>query len=338
LKPTSFIGSASKPSVRTRVAIGVAIGVAYGLWTVVLLALKRRYGQDSWAADFTHPWIAARALLHGANPYQAVYDANPPFGQFFLYPLPAALLVLPLSWIPLHAAAGAGVGIAMGLLAFAVTKKALWPLLLFLSAPALRIADSVQIWSPLFTAAALLSPILGIIVAKPHAGLPVVAFQSRLKPLVIGAIVGAALLGLSFVVHPQWFAEWWNVLHVAPEKTNFRPPILNPLGVPLLLAALRWKRPEARLLLASSLLPQSPYFYDQLCLLLIPGSRREMLIYAAVSQVAAMLAPIELSARRPWMIAGLYLPALFLVLRRASAVDRRAEDSGQASVAESILG
>jgi len=296
--------------------VAVAIGVAYGLWTVVLLALKRRYGQDSWAADFTHPWIAARALLHGASPYQAVYDADPPFGQFFLYPLPAALLVAPIAWLPLHAAAGVGVAIATGLLAFAVTERATWPLMLFLSAQALRVPDSVQIWAPLFTAAALLTPMLGIIVAKPHAGLSVVAFQTRLKPLIVGAIAGTLLLAISFAVYPSWFGEWWNVLHVAPEKGNFRPPVLHPLGALLLLAALRWRRPEARLLLTSALLPQSPYFYDQLPLLLIPGSRREMLLYAAVSQVAALFAPINLSSRRSWMIVGLYLPALLLVLLR----------------------
>ena len=305
-----------KPPFRTRIAAAIAVGAAYGLWTVILLALKRRYGQDSWAADFTHPWIAARALVHGLSPYQAVFDADPPFGQFFLYPLPAALLVTPISWLPLHAAAGVGVGIATGVLAFAVTENRMWPLLLFLSAPALRVPDSVQIWSPLFTAAAILTPMLGIIVAKPHAGLSLVAFQTRSRPLIVGAIVGCLLLGLSFVVYPRWLTEWMHVLRVAPESGNFRAPVLHPLGVVLLLAILRWRRPEARLLLVSSILPQSPYFYDQLPLLLVPGSKREMLVYAAISQVAALLAPIDLQTRRVWMIVGLYLPALFLVLRR----------------------
>ena len=321
--PNSTSGLSSTPRLRTRILLGLAIGVAYGLWTVVLLALKRRYGQDSWAADFTHPWIAARALFHGASPYQAVYDADPPYGRFFLYPLPAALLVMPIAWLPLQAAAAAGVGIATGLLAFAVTRESLWPLLLFVSAQALRVADSVQIWAPLFTAAALLTPLLGIIVAKPHAGLSLVAFQTRVKPLVIGAIVGTLLLALSFVVYPRWLTEWWDALHVAPERGNFRPPILHPVGMLLILAVLRWRRPEARLLLMSSILPQSPYFYDQLPLLLIPGSRREMLIYAATSQVAALFAPIELSARRNWMIVGLYLPALLIVLMRANSPAER---------------
>lgn len=305
-----------RPTRRSRILAAIAIGVAYAIWTVVLLALKRRYGQDSWAADFTHPWIAARALFDHQSPYQAVYDAYPPYGRFFLYPLPAALLTAPVAWLPLHAAAGVAVGVVTALLAYSVTRTALWPLLMFISAPALRIADSVQIWAPLFTAGAITTPLLGLVVAKPHAGFPVVAYQTRLRPVVVAATLGLALAALSFVVYPRWLAEWWNVLRTAPQTNSFRPPILNPLGVLVALAALRWRRPDARLLLASALLPQSPYFYDQVPLLLIPGSRREMLTFAAVSQIAAAFAPTDVAGRRWYMIIGLYLPVLAMVLVR----------------------
>ena len=309
----------TRPTRQNRLSAAIAVGVLYGVWTVVLLALKRRYGQDSWAADFTHPWIAARALFDHRSPYQAVYEAYPPYGRFFLYPLPAALLTVPVALLPLHAAAGVAVAIAVTLLAYAVTRHAYWPLLMFVSAPALRIADSVQIWAPLFTAAAILSPLLGLVAAKPHVGLPVLAYQKSVRPIAIAAVVGAGLFGASFVVYPPWFAEWWTVLRTAPQTNSFRPPILNPLGALSALALLRWRRPEARLLLASAVLPQSPYFYDQVPLLLIPGSRWEMLVFVAVSQIAAAFAPIDVAGRRWYMIAGLYLPALVMILIRKNA-------------------
>jgi hypothetical protein len=283
---------------------------------VVLLALKRHFGQDSWAADFAHPWIAARALFGHTSPYQAVYDAYPPYGRFFLYPLPAALITSVVAWLPLHAAAGVAVGVVTALLAYAVTASAFWPLLMFISAPALRIPDSVQIWAPLFTAGAITTPLLGLIAAKPHVGLPAIAYQNRVRPVAVATAVGLALAGLSFLVYPHWLAEWWQVLQAAPQTNSFRPPILNPVGALAALAVLRWRRPEARLLLASAVLPQSPYFYDQVPLLLVPGSRFEMLVFAAISQVAAALAPTDVAGRRWYMIIGLYLPALAMILVR----------------------
>src|SRR6185436_2421802 len=114
------------------------------------------------------------------------------------YPLPAALLVIPVAWLSVHIAAGIAVGSAATLLAFAVTRDAWWPLVMFLSAPALRIADSVQIWAPVFTAAAILGgPMLGVIVCKPHVGLPMIAYQTRWRPLFVGGFAGLVLIAVS---------------------------------------------------------------------------------------------------------------------------------------------
>ena len=98
---------------------------------------------------------------------------------------------------------------------------------------------------------------------------------------------------------------------------------------------------EARLLLCMACVPQNGFYYDQLPLLLVPGSRREMLA-AAVISVFVMFVPsfvplnsgssAEISARYiPLMVIGVYLPALVMVLRRPNAhpwVTSSRNDSG----------
>jgi len=273
------------------VALGIAI-IAGG-WTYVSLRLR---GDWVWAADFTYPWLAARAVLKGVDAYKFVAEAHPPFGPWLLYPLPAALVTLPIAWLPMRVAAAVGVGGSCGLVAFAVTRAAFWPLLLFVSAPALRLADSVQIWPALFTAAAFWAPALGLLAAKPNFGLPIVAYQTSLRSVGIGVIVGIAIVVVSLIIDPHWFAQWMAIVRSSPPSAQFRPPMLRAAGCFLVLSALRWRRPEGRLLFCMALVPQTAYFYDQFPLLLIPGTRRQMILYAFVSQVAALLAPVSTDA------------------------------------------
>jgi hypothetical protein len=301
------------PSRRQRILAALGIAVVAGGWTYLSLRLR---GDWVWAADFTYPWLAARAVLKGIDAYAFVAQSHPPFGPWLLYPLPAAVVTLPIAWLPMRVAASVGIGASCGFLAFAVTRNAFWPLFMFLSAPAVRLADSVQVWPPIFTAAAFWAPGLGLLAAKPNFALPIVAFQTRLRSVVIGAIVGIAIVGLSFVLDPHWLARWIAIVRRSPPSAQFRPPMLRAAGCFLVLSALRWRRPEGRLLFCMALVPQTAYFYDQLPLLLIPGTRREMVLYALVSQMAALLAPVPTDVRPLYVIAGLYLPVFIMVLRR----------------------
>jgi hypothetical protein len=105
-----------------------------------------------------------------------------------------------------------------------------------------------------------------------------------------------------------------------------------PGGFLLALAALRWRRPEARLLLAIAIAPQTIVPYDLVPLAVVPESRREVLLMAlgwmVVYLVQVSLAPISIAAYvqfpthdylpRGWyamLVAG-YLVPLALVLRR----------------------
>jgi hypothetical protein len=93
----------------------------------------------------------------------------------------------------------------------------------------------------------------------------------------------------------------------------------------MLLALLRWRRPEARLLAVLALVPQTPTFYDHLFAFAVPRTFRETLILTVctfgVYFVIGFNSPLptfetwgNLLARTTVYL--VYLPAVVLVLRR----------------------
>jgi hypothetical protein len=130
-----------------------------------------------------------------------------------------------------------------------------------------------------------------------------------------------AMLGLSLLVLPGWPLDW-SADHEQPEGHSPAALIL-PLGPLLLLAALRWKTPKGRLLFSLSLLPQMPFFYDQLLLWLIPASLAQGLALSGLSWVAFLAwRLITLSTQSgttpapatQLILALIYLPALAMLL------------------------
>jgi hypothetical protein len=140
--------------------------------------------------------------------------------------------------------------------------------------------------------------------------------------MVIGGVV---VFALSLVVLPRWPLEW---LHAVRSLPGHPAPLLiaRGAGVVLLLAALRWKTPEARLLLVSACVPQLPFFSDQLPLMLVARTRKELVGLAALSQVGFVSWFLFLSRDEayvpkaaPYVLAFIFIPALILVLRRPNA-------------------
>lgn len=295
---------------RTRAGIALAIGVGAGALVYVGLSDVPAF----LAKDFTWPWRAARALLQGHDPYEVIRATGPfPFSSAFFYPLPAALVAVPFAPFAPAVAGALFFGLSSALLAFGLTRQALWPLLAFTSAPFMMTAANAQ-WSPVIMAAALLPGIQWLIVAKPNLGIAAFVF----RPSFTGLIGGAGLILISFLILPPWVAGWRSALAEAPHHL---PPLVRFGGPLLLLAALAWRSRQGRVLLAMSFVPQVLYFYDQLLLWLVPRSWRTMLILSITSWIGWFYwwqtRPPEgsgLQAAERAIMLTLYLPALVICL------------------------
>ena len=177
-------------------------------------------------------------------------------------------------------------------------------------------------WSALYAAAFFL-PALGLVAtAKPNFGIPLGAAAYKAQSFFWLFLGAAVLLAISLVVQPGWYESWLANVRSAP---HFKPYVLRPLGFLLLLAALKWRRPEARWLVALALIPQAPSFYDQLLLCVVCLTSRESLIFAASTVVLFFY--VGFNTPQPdyeswgrlvgngtlWIC---YFPALVMVLRR----------------------
>jgi hypothetical protein len=305
------------PSVRARLAVAAAIATAASVPPYI-----ERFRTPGHPGDFGIVWFGAKALLHGANPYALVgpgrvYDW--PWHQ--LYPATAMVVGMPFALLPQLPAIVAFVWISTALLAWGITADGWYRLPLFLSSTFLIAAWAAQ-WSPLLTAALCIPSLAWIFAAKPNLGLALLASATRVQTIRVALVGGAALAVISLVIYPGWPLEWLAALRTA---SYIHSPILLPGGLFVLLALLKWRRPEARLIVALACVPQTNSWYEALPLLLIPATYRESLLLSLVSSLGMlfqwqfMTANSEIEFNRTvgiLMIAFVYLPATLLVLLR----------------------
>lgn len=275
--------------------VWLVVGLAFVLCCRALLYLRA----PDQASDFDLLYTAALRLIRGEELY--------PIGaQSFPYPLPAVLLALPFTAVPL----GLARPIFDVLVGWAFTY-ALWRYrggyaVLALASGAYLFALMKGQTTPLMVAASLI-PALGFLLAvRPNSSAPL--WISR--PSWAGIAGAAAVFVLSMAVFPAWPRDWWLAL---PQDTRqFAPPILRPFGFILLLAAIRWRTPEARLLFAVAFLPQTTLPYELVALALIPVNLLEMSLYLAGTWVAV--------SQPEWHVAlgAVYVPMMLLVLRPKS--------------------
>jgi hypothetical protein len=185
-------------------------------------------------------------------------------------------------------------------------------------------------WTPLLMAATLAPALGGLLVAKPNLGLALGAARlsdprglSR-RALLTALVVALALVVASFVVLPTWPADWRAAISTGD---HFTAPVLRRGGPVLLLAALRWRRPEARLLLALACTPQTPIVVEGLPLFLVAQTSRQSLWLAVLTYVAYLACGLtwdghtNASYFRQAGIASvvfLYAPCVLMVLRRSN--------------------
>jgi hypothetical protein len=267
-------------------------------------------------ADFLAWWFAARAFVRGVDPYSVVPSQPPYFiSDPLVYPLPTVLTVIPFSWMALPVAGAVFIAMSAMLLAWALTRDGYSRLPIFMSFPFVM-ATSLGQWAPLVTAAALLPGMGFLTVCKPT--LATAFAVSRLTRSIIFG--GAMFLIGSVLLAPLWPAHWLANLRLAAPHPA---PLFTLAGVACGLAALRWRREDARLVLGMAAVPQLAMFADQLPLLLVARTRVEAMALALLSHVGGVL---WLLTRNPkahpaWdgttlVLASVYLPALVLVLRR----------------------
>ncbi len=264
--------------------------------------------------DFATHWMAARAVLHGVSPYDVVAASG--WAWPYLYPGTTPVIVSALAWLPLGAAQSVFVGLSVGILAFAVTGRYWWGLLILLTPSFFHGFYHAQ-WTPLLVGLMLLPVAGGLLVVKPTTGLAY--FIAR--PSVAGAAVGATLVLFSLLVWPSWPHEWRLAISGA---SHIMPPLARPGGFLLLLALPWWRRSDARLIAGLACVPHLTMLYETLPLFTVARSFRQMATLVVLAALGSWLilrnVPIGMpdllrNARQwPYLLAFFYLPSLTLVI------------------------
>lgn len=289
---------------RARFWVALIIGSLCGLFCAYALS---RIGNG--AGDFNWQLRAARDLLAGHDPY-----GYPPGPYNIPYPLPSAMLAVPLAWLTNYLAGGIFFGVSSGLLAWLILRNGEpWQLLLFLSWPFLYALLYAQ-WAPLVLCLYFTPAFLPMLLMKPQIALPL-ALTQRPSRLGIGLTLVIGLASLA--IYPSWPLVWLG--QISAYQGIIPPLLILPLGPLMLLALLRYRDRKAWLLLLMAAMPQR-VIYDQLALLLIANNRREMLILIFCSWISLPALLIYggwvylPGGWQLWILLTLYLPALGILL------------------------
>jgi hypothetical protein len=296
------------------------------LLLALALVLVSRLLASAWlpvrTGDFELLYASAMRLLEGETPYQVGAPWIP-------YPLPAVLLAVPFTLLPLGLARPLFDVLVGWALVYALWRYRGLSALLALLSGSYLFALFYGHPAPLMLAAGLI-PALGFLLAvRPNTS--VALWVARPSWAALAGLAG--FVAVSLLVLPTWPRDWWMTLPL--EYSAWEPPILRPFGALVLLGALRWRLPEGRLLLATAFLPQTTLPYELIPLALIPAGWGEMVLYVAGTWIAVADAAgvLRLPAIGGWPLTGwpvmlfaVYLPMLFLVLRRPGA--RRVRKDG----------
>jgi hypothetical protein len=304
-----MVGHLARPRFEILVSLAAGVVAALICWTAYRLPPPS-------TSDFDQIWVAAHAVVRGLNPYEVVPRTGTHFPLF--YPLPAALVAVPLAGFPLAIARIVWALISGAVFTWATLRRGGGLVPGLLSASFLNALIQGQ-WSPLLTAAAVVPALSWIWIAKPSVGAALFLGYPNRRAIVGGLMI----LGLSLLIAPSWPRDWLSALQLADHVA---PPVTRPGGALLLLALIRWRLPQARMLVGLACVPQTIGLYETLPLFLIPRTRWEGYGFAALTYVAAFAQALmvprldgmtlgeTLEGRWPILLVCLYLPAIVLVL------------------------
>ncbi|HEY8258576.1 MAG TPA: hypothetical protein VIG08_13050 [Gemmatimonadales bacterium] len=258
----------------------IALGVVAALVGVNMAWMYAHWPLGKPGPDIDQAWWMARQILAGENPYAADRVARV-FATLIYYPMTAAVVSLPLAPLdptPMRFVFVIG---SAGLFGYAIgrMKPYLWPA--FLGMPFLISLGSAQ-WAPLLVTGMLWSSLGWLGCVKPNLGVVMLAgARSRRDALIL---VGGGLLVVlvSLAILPRWPLDWLTALKAS---THFKPLVYRPGGFLLLLAALRWREPEARVLLALGLVPVTGLVYDMLPAILVCRTAGQAVVLTLVGYI-----------------------------------------------------
>ena len=282
-----------------------------------VIAWRAQYVAHGNGSDHVILQRAAQRLLAGQDPYGVSGSGQLPILWWrFFYPLPAVVLGMPFMWLSPEACAVAFVVCSAWLLGFALTRDGFERLAMVISVPFLAAAQFAQT-GPLILAFALVPVLRGLVMLKPNIGLAVFVWRPSWRD----AMVAGVVFGVSVALWPGWPQHWLLTVRAQPPHHS---PVLIGVGAICLLSVLRWRLPEARLLLAMAVIPHGLYFYDELPLFLVAQTRRESMVLTASSWLGWLAwnvtsAGPNIVDTQPWVVASIYLPALAMVLGRRSS-------------------
>jgi hypothetical protein len=292
------------------------LGVLAGGLCFVVLRAHHSVKPEVTAGDFQWSLRDARDLLAGRDPYR--YAPGP---YAIPYPIPAALLVLPLAWMPDLWAGTVFMAISVMLLAFAILRSGEeWRLAMLSSWSFIYALLWVQ-WTPLVCALWFLPALAAVALIKPNIALPLLltgGFGSALRsgPAWRWLLPPAGLLLASLLWYPTWPLVWYRQIST---YQGLSPPLFAlPLGPVVLLSLLAWRDRRAWLIVILALMPQR-MVYDQLPILLVAGSRRQLWILILAGWInCALFLHSNGWSYVPWgwqnfLLATLYLPAVAMV-------------------------
>lgn len=306
----------SAPSMRARLAVALIIATV-----AVLFPIAEHLRTPDRPSDLGIVWFGARSLLAGVNPFPLVgpgrwYEWD--WGLF--YPATAMVAALPLAWLTEAWATGVFVWISSAALAFAATRDNWNRVWIFPSAAFIISARTGQ-WSTILSASFLLPGLSWIWICKPTTGLAMALATGSSRALKIGTLGAILLMIVSLAMLPDWPSQWFDVISGPRELSS---PVTRAGGFAILLALLRWRRSEARLLVALALIPLTAAWYEGLPLLLVASTKRENQLLSMISSIGFISQHFFQSAPNVvvshdtgvLMNAFCYLPATLMVLRR----------------------
>ena len=298
------------------------MGVALAIIAVAYLSHYER-ALTNYDSDLDVQLAGARFLLAGRNPYQLIGPGREfRWGGTLYHPVPALVLISPLAGLGLATARAVFVAVTVFLFGFAMakTRQPAWRYVMLLTIAAQSALLLVQ-WSFLLAAAWLLPWVASVLVVKPNIATAIVA--ARLEKRFLWPALGGsvALISVSFIVAPHWPRWWLESLAADPNRSA---AVARSGGFLLLLSGLKWRRPEARLLLLLSIVPQTLGHYDALLLFFVPDRASQAIALAALSHFLNLLnlgdRPATLNdavvASGIRVVHYLYLPSLLFVLSR----------------------